>query len=742
MSYPDYCIQTHRCRVSKSPIAYIDLKYGANLVSWPRQMHHGSKSNLIANYTFLFDPSTFESTHELTLENYNSKLYPGIDNWRCIASKGQEDVNVYFNKGTFVGWNRNKYGEGMINEVWSDLINPWGLLSTQQIWTDGNEATEPSSFMFNEDGEPYPGDKGIVSVKTNKLYAEPGDPLWNSENNYTDGIYVFSDVENPGPGGDTYFFDGKPLSGGSFSKQRESALTFQTRPLSNAYQDGEYYNWDVNGEYYFPLTNGATWFQNELGESGEDANKHSNNFGCGLQNRAFWVWCDNPDGNKYPVYSPSTPLDFPRRFSSYWLGEYFNSSDPNYYHGSTGSHTHVNNPWCKVYAESGPRGNEIAYPLSFDGDVHNLIDPDSDQRIVDIKNNTVSCFQHIYSGMTGYKYIGSMRKLKVSDGLNVRTNENGVLRIFNPKDYQLSWMNAKTPEQLCDEQGISYFPPMTHPVLTPNSVANPYLSHSLNLFQKGDDSGGIGDDLDWTTNQSYYSWNFDHTGTTILPTISPKDSEFLLCQTSNPNNEQAMISYNDHDPSGFLMCAERDGEIVPLYYTGVDSDHWIGEYLNGVSFPATTSILAINLVLGLDPGIRTGATGGGLGMLDNKFWTNHSEWVGQTMKDLFPRACTGYYEETEDFPDGGANFSLGNTSHKTGNGGYVDGDKPVIFWYNRQDGMWYNTDMRLANGSDALVTIPNYDENMMGTEYQYNELDLTGDGTKQVYWSSKLEKQV
>ena len=56
MSYPDYCIQTHRCRVSKSPIAYIELKYGANLVSWPRQMHHGGDSNLIAKYTFLFLP--------------------------------------------------------------------------------------------------------------------------------------------------------------------------------------------------------------------------------------------------------------------------------------------------------------------------------------------------------------------------------------------------------------------------------------------------------------------------------------------------------------------------------------------------------------------------------------------------------------------------------------------------------------------------------------------------------------
>ena len=742
MSYPDYCIQTHRCRVSKSPIAYIELKYGANLVSWPRQMHHGGDSNLIAKYTFLFDPSTFESTHELTHENYNSKFYPGISNWRCIASKGQEDVNVYYNTSAFVGLDRNKYGKGMINEVLSDLIKPWGLLSTQNIYTDGTEATVPSHFMFNEDGEPYPGDWGIIRAQTLKRNQAPGDPLWNSENNYTDGIYIFSDVENPGPGGDTYFFDGKPLSGGSFSKKRETALAFQTYPLSTPDNMGDYYSWDVNGEYYFPLTNGATWFQNELGESDESNIQHFNNFGCGLQNRAFWVWCDNPNGDTYPVYSPSTPLDMPRRFAEYWLGEYFNSSDPNHYHGSTGSHTHVSNPWCKIYAESGPRGNEISYPLSFDGDVHNLIDSDSDQSIVDIKNNTVSCFQHIYPGMTGYKHIGSMRKLKVSNGLNVRTNENGVLRIFNPKDYQLSWMNAKTPEQLCDEQGISYFPPMTHPVLAQESIAVPYVSHSVNLFQKGDDSGGIGDDLDWTTNQSYYSWNFDHTGTTILPTISPKDSEFHICQTSNANNPQAMVSYTDHDPSGFLMCAERDGEIVPLYYTGVDSDTWIYEYLNGVTAPASTHILALNLVLGSDTGIRTGSSGGGIGMLDNRFWTNHPEWIGETMKDLFPRACTGVHEETQDFPDGGKNWSSGNTLHKTGNGGYVDGDKPVIFWYNRQDGMWYNTDMRLANGSDALVTIPNYDENMMGTEYQYNELDVTGDGTKQVYWSRKLEKKV
>ena len=741
MAIPDYSIKTHRCVVSKTPIAYIELKYGANLVSWPRQMHHHGSSNLIAKYSFLFDPSTFETEHELTFENYNSKFYPGMDNQRCIGAKGQEDSNVYYNQSAFVGLDRNKYGKGMINEVWSDLITPWGLLSTART-SDGSPGTEPDWFKLNENGEPYPGDEGVISVKSNKYGAEPGDPLWNSGNIYTDGVYVFSDVENPGPGGDTYFFDGKPLSGGSFSKKRESALAFQTKPLSHAYENGEYWDWDVNGDYFYPLTNGVTWYQPERGELEESGSGNYLNFGCGLQNRAFWVWCDNPNGDTYPVYSPSTQLEAPWRFKNYWLGEHFNSSDPNYYHASTGTHTHVHNPWCRIYAESGPRGNEISYPLSFDGDVHNLIDSDSDQSIVDIKNNTVSCFQHIYPGMTGYKHIGSMRKLKVSDGLNVRTNENGILRVFNPKDYQLSWMNARTPEQLCDEQGISYFPPINHPIFTSDSIVNPYISSTPNYFQKGDNSGGIGDDLDWTTNLSYYSWNFDHTSNTILPTKSAKDSEFQFSQTSNPTSDQDVLGYTDHDNSGFLMCAERDGEIVPLYYTGVDSDYWIREYLNGVTAPATCAILMVHYILGLDSGIRKIMSGGGLGFLDNRFWTNHPEWVGETMKDLFPRACTGTYEETEDFPDGGDNFSRGNTLHKTGNGGYVDGDKPVIFWYNRQDGLWYNTDMRLTNGSDALVTIPNYDENMMGTEYQYNELDLTGDGTKQVYWSNKLEKKV
>ena len=718
MPYPDFSTQEHRTIESRNPVAFVNLKYGANLISWPRTAgKHTYHATYLLNNRKSMCLDSNNNPLDMSLEdNVENNRYPGFDGPYVdyLGFDGQ-----YHNYKGFIGKERNKYGKGMICEIWSDHITPNNHLCHPY---DGTGSTTTISTTFvNSEGEYYPGG-GVWQDKTNE-----GD--WNNFNIYTQGMYLFSDVNNPGSDGDTYFMDGKNLSGGSKAHGMQYGNP-HFQPIDNfEVIDTEnglpmLAHWDVYGYYYWKNRDDFNWGKLEGLENEPDQVP----FGTGYYNRGFWVWCDNPAGNKYPIYSGTTGYNEARKFvMGGVLGSpYFNTETEEYINGIGGFEVNFN-PRAKVTVVSGSNGNEIAYPMDY---VLDHVDEalHSTSNILDIKDNTVSCFNHDFPGMTGYKMIGSMKNFEISKGYNFRVNQNTTMRIFEPKNLQESWLNGKDPEQVCENLGISYFPPRVYgtsvgPSGEHTAITDDYTSTTFNSFQMAKPDASVPPVLDFTDKSSTIAWNFDYSDTSLLGHTESTESFRFIVRKQTPGDIEQRSSVFDYDPNGFLFCKKNGSTITPLYYVGVDVNpspggfyHWSGGTL-------------INVICGdcVDYGYRGGHQGGELPFIDDSFWTQNSSYIGESMGELFP-----YLTDI-------MNHSSGQHIHKAGNGGYSSGDGIVIYWYNRSNGMWYDVNLRLKS-NNTKVPIPNYDIANIGG-YQLEEFDVTGDGSKVCYWSFDLVKK-
>ena len=716
MPYPDFSTQEHRTIESRNPVAFVNLKYGANLISWPRISSNSTlhATSFINNRTEMAMNSNNNPLDMSLEDNVENNLYPGYADpyANYLGFDGQ-----YHNYKGFIGKERNKYGKGMICEIWSDYITPNNHLShPDDGWT---QTTTMSTMFINSQGEYWPGDDGVWRDKTNE-----GD--WNNFNIYTQGMYLFSDVSNPGSDGDTYFMDGKNLSGGSKSHGYHYGNLYFT-PLDNFEvidtSNGFPYltHWDEYGYYYWKNKDDFNWGKVEGLENQPDQIP----FGAGYYNRGFWVWCDNPAGDKYPIYSGMTGYNEARKYSSlYGSPSYFNTETEEYINGIGGFEKNFN-PYAKVTVVSGFNGNEIAYPMDYildhvDEALH------STSSIIDIKDNTVSCFNHNFPGMTGYKMIGSMKNFEISKAYNFRVNKNTTMRIFEPKNLQESWLDGKDPEKVCENLGISYFPPrVTKTLSTPNgdftAITGDYTSDTANAFQMAKPNGSVPPVLDFTDKSSTIAWNFDYSDTSLLGHTESTESFKFIVKKQTPGDIEQRSSVYDYDPDGFLFCKKNGATVTPLYYVGVDVySH------SGYPYPCYSGGVTINVVMpgNIDYGYRSGTQGGGLAFIDNSFWTQNSSYIGESMGELFP-----YLSYVP-------NHSSGQHIHKAGNGGYSSGDGIVIYWYNRSNGMWYDVNLRLKS-NNTKVTIPSYDSANMGGRH-LAEYDVTGDGSKVCYWSFDL----